>query len=82
MKGTFPNTHLVLFTLGRIFFPTMLHRERELRARMRWVAVIFGVLLVAGVVGLSAYIQSKRPAGPVDDLKSSRQKAQQAQQAR
>lgn len=81
MNGTFPNNRLVLFTLGRIFFPTMLHRERELRARMRWVAVIFGVLLVGGVIGLSAYVQSKRPAGPIDDLKGARQKAQQAQQA-
>jgi uncharacterized membrane protein YczE len=73
-----PNNFRVLFTLGRIFFPTMLHRERELRARMRWVAIIFGVLLIAGVIGLSAYVQSKRPAGPIDDFKAARQKAQQA----
>lgn len=68
----------MLFTLGRIFFPTMLHRERELRARMRWVAIIFGIVLVVGVVGVIAFVQTKRPSGPIEDFKASRQKAHQA----
>lgn len=56
----------------------MLHRERELRARMRWVAIIFGVILVAGVFGVIAYVQTKRPSGPIEDFKTARQKTSQA----
>ena len=51
----------MLFTLGKIFFPTLLHREKALRARMRWVAVIFGSILVIGVIGVIIYIQKTRP---------------------
>jgi general stress protein CsbA len=51
----------VLFTLGKVFFPTMLHREKELRTRMRWVAVVFGLLLVVGMVALISYVQKSRP---------------------
>lgn len=56
----------------------MLHRERELRARMRWVAIIFGVILMAGVIGVVAYVQTKRPSGPIEDFKAARQKVPQA----
>jgi hypothetical protein len=39
----------------------MLHREKELRTRMRWVAVVFGLLLVVGMVALISYVQKSRP---------------------
>lgn len=39
----------------------MLHREKALRARMRWVAVIFGLALVVGVIAVIGYIQKTRP---------------------
>jgi|GEM_PF-4571282 len=51
----------MLFTLGKIFFPTMLHREKELRARMRIIAIVFGVLLVGGVVAVISYVNHSRP---------------------
>jgi len=51
----------MLFTLGKIFFPTLLHREKALRARMRWVAAIFGFILIAGVIAVIGYIQKTRP---------------------
>lgn len=52
---------LMLYTFGKLFFPTMLHREKELRARMRWVAIIFGMILVTGVIALIGYVHSTRP---------------------
>jgi quinol-cytochrome oxidoreductase complex cytochrome b subunit len=51
----------MLFTFGKIFFPTMLHREKALRARMRWVATVFGLILVVGVAIVIGYIQKTRP---------------------
>ncbi len=51
----------MLFTLGKIFFPTMLHRERELRAKMRWIAICFGVVLIGGIVALMSYVHQTRP---------------------
>jgi len=61
----------MIFTLGRIFFPTLLHREKELRNRMRWIAIFFALALVAGVVGLIAYLQSTRlrPEGTTKPLR-------------
>lgn len=48
----------------------MLHRERELRARMRWVGIIFGVILVAGVFAVIAYVQKSRPTNGPETIKS------------
>ena len=49
----------MLYTFGKILFPTLLHREKTLRARMRWVAGIFGLILVVGVVAVMSYTQNK-----------------------
>jgi len=57
----FTNHPKMLFTFGKIFFPTMLHREKALRARMRWVAAIFGLILIVGMVAVIGYIQKSRP---------------------
>lgn len=40
----------------------MLHREKALRARMRWVAIVFGLMLIAMVVGVVEYVQRSRPS--------------------
>ncbi|MEK7781568.1 MAG: hypothetical protein AAB370_08735 [Verrucomicrobiota bacterium] len=50
----------MLFTIGKIFFPRLLHRERELRMRMLWVAVGFSVVLVIGVVAVIGYVHKTR----------------------
>jgi hypothetical protein len=42
----------MLYTFGKILFPKLLHREKTLRARMRWVAGIFGLILIAGVIAM------------------------------
>lgn len=52
--------HPMLFTIGKIFFPRLLHRERELRTRMRWMAVSFGLILVVGVVAVIGYVHKTR----------------------
>ncbi len=49
----------MLYTFGKIFFPRLLHREKTLRTRMRWVAGIFGLILVAGVIAAISYTQNK-----------------------
>jgi hypothetical protein len=51
----------------------MLHRERELRARMRWVAIGFGLILVVGIVCTIGYVQKTRP-GSSDAAKPLRSK--------
>lgn len=51
----------------------MLHRERELRARMRWVAVGFGLILMVGVICVIGYVQKSRP-GSSDVAKPLRSK--------
>lgn len=42
----------MLYTFGKILFPKLLHREKTLRARMRWVAGIFGLIVIAGVIAM------------------------------
>lgn len=37
----------------------MIHQEQKLRARMKLVAVIGGLILVAGVSGLMLYLHSR-----------------------
>jgi hypothetical protein len=45
---------------------------------MRWVGVIFSLILVTGVIAVVAYIQSKRPLHRGDDFQAIRQKAVQS----
>ncbi len=49
----------MLYTFGRLFFPRMIHQEQKLRARMKLVAVIGGLILVAGISGLMLYLYSR-----------------------
>jgi hypothetical protein len=51
----------MLYTLGRVLFPKMLHRENDLRVRMRWVTFISGMVLVITVVSVLWYAQRNRP---------------------
>jgi apolipoprotein N-acyltransferase len=53
----------MLYTFGRILFPSLLNQEKKLRARMRWVTVIASVILVGGVVGLCCWMQQARTEG-------------------
>lgn len=41
---------------------------------MRWVAAVFGVILVAGVIGVIAYIQKSRPNNGPESIKALRTK--------
>jgi len=50
----------VLYTLGKILFPKLLHREKTLRSRMRWVLGISGALLILAVIVLISFIQNPR----------------------
>jgi hypothetical protein len=58
----------MLYTFGRILFPSLLNQEKKLRTRMRWVAVIAGVILAVGIVGLLYGVQQSR-AGNVQMTK-------------
>lgn len=40
------------YILGKIFFPMLMHQEKKLRARMRLLAIVCGLILVTGVAGL------------------------------
>jgi hypothetical protein len=53
----------MLYTLGRLFFPRMIHREKELRARMRWVAIVSGLVLVVVIGSVIVYLQQRPEAG-------------------
>jgi len=44
----------------------MIHREKELRARMRWVVVVSGLILMAVVVGVLTYTQRQPKTGTQD----------------
>lgn len=50
----------MLYTFGKIFFPRLIHEEKKLRARMRWVTAISGLLLVIGVVSVIYYANTSR----------------------
>jgi len=50
----------MLYTLGRIFFPRMIHQEKKLRARMKLVAVVCGLILAVGVSVLVVHLHQTR----------------------
>ncbi len=50
----------MLYTLGKVFFPMMIHQEKKLRARMRVLAVVCGVILVTGTVVLMCRLNKSR----------------------
>jgi hypothetical protein len=51
----------MLYTLGRVFFPMMIHREKALRVRMRWLAVGSGLILMLVVGAVFWRVQQQRP---------------------
>jgi hypothetical protein len=52
----------MLYTFGKILFPKMLHREKALRARMRWVAGILGFVVLVLVVTVIVRLNDPRIA--------------------
>lgn len=53
----------MLYALGRVFFPMMIHREKALRARMRWLAIVMGLILVVAVAVLVWRVQQRQSGG-------------------
>lgn len=50
----------MLYIFGRLFFPNMIHQEKKLRARMKLVAVVCGLILAAGISVLLIHVNQSR----------------------
>ncbi len=50
----------MLYTFGRLFFPTMIHQEKKLRARMILVSAISGLVLAVGISVLLVHVYQTR----------------------
>jgi len=50
----------MIYVFGRLFFPTLINQEKKLRARMKLVVVVCGLILVTGVGVLLVHLNQSR----------------------